>query len=98
MRSNVLYRSLYGHDFHIGVGSDVVCSTTIGNCKSLRKWNGQQDDSTLFFCRNLTDFCLEKSLQGELIDDFLISNFEDYCMIPMKYDILRQRTIMMRVI
>ena len=51
-----------------------------------------------FFCRNLTDFCLEKRLQGELIDDFLISNFEDYCMIPMKYDILRQRTIMMRVI
>lgn len=69
-------RSLYGHDFHIGVDSDVVCSTTIGNCKSLRKWNGQQDDSTLFFCRNLTDFCLEKSLQGELIDDFLISSFD----------------------
>ena len=23
-----------------------------------------------------TDFCLEKSLQGELIDDFLISNFD----------------------
>ena len=30
MQSNVLYRSLYGNDFHIGVGSNVVCSTTIG--------------------------------------------------------------------
>ena len=27
-------RSLYGHDFHIGVGSDVVCSTIIGNARA----------------------------------------------------------------
>ena len=60
-QSDVLYRSLYGCDFHIGVGSDVVCSTLIGSWKSLSVWNRQQDDSTLFFCRNLTDFCLEKS-------------------------------------
>ena len=32
---NVLYRSLYGHDFHIGVGSDVVCSTGFGNARAL---------------------------------------------------------------
>ena len=34
MQSNVLYRSLYGTDFHIGVGSDVVCSTIIGNARA----------------------------------------------------------------
>ena len=34
MQSNVLYRSLYGNDFHIGVGSDVVCSTIIGNARA----------------------------------------------------------------
>ena len=42
----ILVSLRYG--FHIGVGSDVVCSTKIGSCKSLRKWNRQQDDSTLF--------------------------------------------------
>ena len=62
-RAHLLFyiRSVYGKDFHIGVGSDVVGSTLIGSWKSLSVWNGQQDDSTLFFCRNLTDFCLEKS-------------------------------------
>ena len=34
MQSNVLYRSLYGNGFHIGVGSDVVCSTIIGNARA----------------------------------------------------------------
>ena len=34
MQSNVLYRSLNGNDFHIGVGSDVVCSTIIGNARA----------------------------------------------------------------
>ena len=34
MQSNVLYRSLNGNDFHIGVGSNVVCSTTIGNARA----------------------------------------------------------------
>ena len=34
MQSNVLYGSLYGTDFHIGVGSDVVCSTIIGNARA----------------------------------------------------------------
>ena len=34
MQSNVLYRSLYGCIFHIGVGSDVVCSTIIGNARA----------------------------------------------------------------
>ena len=34
MQSNVLYRSLYGTDFHIGVDSDVVCSTIIGNARA----------------------------------------------------------------
>ena len=34
MHSNVLYRPLYGTDFHIGVGSDVVCSTIIGNARA----------------------------------------------------------------
>ena len=34
MQSNVLYRSFYGNDFHIGVGSDVVCSTIIGNARA----------------------------------------------------------------
>ena len=51
MWSNALYRSLYGCDFHIGVGSDVVCSTLIGSWKSLSSWNRQQDDSTLFLCQ-----------------------------------------------
>ena len=34
MQSNVLYGSLYGNGFHIGVGSDVVCSTIIGNARA----------------------------------------------------------------
>ena len=34
MQSNVLYRSFNGNDFHIGVGSDVVCSTIIGNARA----------------------------------------------------------------
>ena len=34
MQSNVFYRSLNGNDFHIGVGSDVVCSTIIGNARA----------------------------------------------------------------
>ena len=34
MQSNVLYRSLYGNGFHIGVCSDVVCSTIIGNARA----------------------------------------------------------------
>ena len=34
MQSNVLNRSLNGNDFHIGVGSDVVCSTIIGNARA----------------------------------------------------------------
>ena len=34
MQSNVLYKSLNGNDFHIGVGSNVVCSTTIGNARA----------------------------------------------------------------
>ena len=34
MQSNVLYGALYGTDFHIGVGSDVVCSTIIGNARA----------------------------------------------------------------
>ena len=34
MQSNVLYGFLYGNDFHIGVGSNVVCSTTIGNARA----------------------------------------------------------------
>ena len=34
MQSNVLYRSLYGNGFHIGGGSDVVCSTIIGNARA----------------------------------------------------------------
>ena len=48
----------------------------------------------------MKDHTLRKyNLQGELIDDFLISNVDRlYCMTPMKYDILRQRTMMMRVI
>ena len=41
VQSNVLYWSLYGNDFHIGVGSDVVCSTLIGSWKSLCSWNRQ---------------------------------------------------------
>ena len=45
---NALYRSPYGAIYHIGVGSDVVCSTFVGSWKSLSSWNGQQDDSTLF--------------------------------------------------
>ena len=35
---------------HIGVGSGVVCSYNNGQCESLRWWNGQQIDSTLFLC------------------------------------------------
>ena len=31
---NVLYRSLNGNEFHIGVGSNVVCLTTIGNARA----------------------------------------------------------------
>ena len=31
----MLYRSLYGCDFHIGVGSNVVCSTGFGNARAL---------------------------------------------------------------
>ena len=34
MQSNVLYGFLYGNGFHIGVGSDVVCSTIIGNARA----------------------------------------------------------------
>lgn len=34
MQSNILYGSLYGNGFHIGVGSDVVCSTIIGNARA----------------------------------------------------------------
>ena len=34
MQSDELYRSLNGNDFHIGVGSDVVCSTIIGNARA----------------------------------------------------------------
>lgn len=39
------YRYVFGIEgalYHIGVGSDVVCSTVRGNCRSLNAWNGQQ--------------------------------------------------------
>ena len=32
--SQMYYIGLYGTDFHIGVGSDVVCSTIIGNARA----------------------------------------------------------------
>ena len=49
MQSNVLYRSLNGNDFHIGVGSNVVCSTTIGNARASTRG---MDNRTIprFFC------------------------------------------------
>ena len=54
MQSNVLYRSLYGTDFHIGVGSDVVCSTIIGNARASTRG---MDNRTIprFFMSIITD-------------------------------------------
>ena len=50
---------------HIGVGSDVVCSTLIGSWKCLSSWNRQQDDSTLFLCY-LAKFCIEQSKVSDM--------------------------------
>ena len=35
VQCNMLFRSLYGCDFHISVGSNVVCSTGFGNARAL---------------------------------------------------------------
>ena len=45
--ADLFQKKLHTFCFHIGVGSDVVCSTLIGSWKSLSVWNGQQNDSTL---------------------------------------------------
>ena len=48
----VLFRSLNGNDFHIGVGSNVVCSTTIGNARASTRG---MDNSAIprFLCQSI---------------------------------------------
>ena len=41
-----------GYYIHIGVGSDVVCSTTIGNARASES-GIDGDDSTLFFVSSI---------------------------------------------
>ena len=46
----MLYRSLYGCDFHIGVGSDVVCSTIIGNARASTRGMDNRKIPRFFLC------------------------------------------------
>ena len=46
----MLFRSLCGHDFHIGVGSDVVCSTTIGNARASTRGMDNRTIPRFFLC------------------------------------------------
>ena len=39
---DMVFGVFVGYLYHIGVGSDVVCSTELGIFQSLRTWNGQQ--------------------------------------------------------
>lgn len=41
------------HIYHIGVGSNVVCSTGLGNAKADSEWDGRQAVPTLLFPLNL---------------------------------------------
>ena len=51
--------SFHGKDYHIGVGSNVVCSTKIGNARASMCGMGNRTIPR-FFCVNLlTGFCLE---------------------------------------
>ena len=52
MQSNVLYRSLNGNDFHIGVGSDVVCSTIIGNARASTRGMDNRTIPRFFYVNN----------------------------------------------
>ncbi len=42
-----------GMCLHIGVGSNVVCSTISGNARSLKRWDGQQVVPTLCIITSL---------------------------------------------
>ena len=60
-QSDVLYRSLYGRGFHIGVGSDVVCSTIIGSARASMCGMGNRTIPRFFVSQFNDFFCLEIS-------------------------------------
>ena len=47
----MFFHKALGYYIHIGVGSDVVCSTLIGNARASIRGMDNSDDSTLFLCR-----------------------------------------------
>ena len=50
-KMGILCSSVEGYYIHIGVGSDVVCSTLIGNARASVRGIDNSDDSTPFLCR-----------------------------------------------
>ena len=56
----IVYEGLLkGSDIHIGVGSDVVCSTIIGNARA--SVCGTDNGTISRFFMSSTEFCLEQS-------------------------------------
>ena len=49
----VFFHKALGYYIHIGVGSDVVCSTLIGNARASIRGMDNSDDSTLFFVSSI---------------------------------------------